>query len=153
MLIVDIQLAELRVKLNILRQDKEEAVDNAEYATAAVLKEQITTLTKQIEDLKMNADRDMPKERKARDDVETLCRCLDMLIGLLQLPSLTMMYPSLTACKESFVLPLLTNGNAEVLWRAVKVVVQFCLIDKQTLQDHWKQIFKVVSVYLLDSLF
>lgn len=140
------QLAEFRVKLNILDQEKETAIESADYAKAAALKEEINTVKKQLEDFKASSCESVPqRERKVQDDPNTLTRCLDVLIGLLELVALTTFYPSLRACHETFVLPLMSNKNAEILWRTINIVSLLSLLDKLTLEENYKKMFCAVS--------
>lgn len=143
-------MAELRVKLNILDQEMEIAADKTEYEKAAKLKEQINAVNIQIQELKDSfLQSQSQKVRQSQDDPETLIRCLDLLIGVLELATVNSYYPCLRMCKEAFVLPLFEHKNAEILWRTIKVVALLCVVDKEMLEENYKRIFCAVSFLLL----
>ncbi|XP_031353085.1 uncharacterized protein LOC116178001 isoform X4 [Photinus pyralis] len=142
------QLAELRVKINVLIDERDEAVANADYDRASVVKKQLIELNRQVEEIN-SAMTSQKMERNPRNDPETLCKCLNILIGLLSNPKLTVLTASLRSCKDEFIRPLLSNGDMEVYSKAFKCIALYCLLDKQLAQENLKRICLPIISYRL----
>lgn len=127
----------------MLNSDREEAVKNSDYLNAFHLKKQMEQMKLELESLK--AEQPGRKEKQTQDDTETTIRCLDILIALMQQPSINSMTPFLQTCKEMYLLPLISNANVEIFWRAMKLLVLYCMIDKDVMVENYKRIFGAVS--------
>lgn len=126
--------------------EREQAVKIPDYMKAFHLKQQMDELKEELKKLKEKPPN--TTQRKTQDDTETTVRCLDILIALLQQPSVKSMTPFLQTCKDMYLLPLISTTNTEIFWRAIKLLVLYCLIDKEVMTENCKLIFGAVSFVL-----
>lgn len=123
-------------------ENRDQAVKNADYMQAHELKEEIARLKEQLEQLESNP---LEKaERRKEDGVETTVRCLDILIALMQQPAVNALTPFLQTCKDMYLMPLLAHAHIDIFWRAVKLLVLYCIIDKETMNENSRRIFGAV---------
>lgn len=127
------QMTQLRVKIHQLEIDEEEALKKKDFQHAHMVQNEIKECQRQLNILK-----DMycvsEKVRVAKDDPETLCRCLDILIGLLKITK--KISPALQSCRDEFLMPLLNNNTSEVHWRFILCLGHFSLMDKDLAFKH-----------------
>lgn len=141
------KLAELRVKINILLDERDTAVAEADYEKAAKVKKQLVECNREVENLTVT---EAPTQVKTvQDDSETLCRCLNILIAVLSHPKLSSLTASLRSCKDEFVMPLLNHSDLEVFSKAFKSVALYCLLDEEMIREHLKLICSPIIAYRL----
>jgi hypothetical protein len=141
-----VQVAELRVKINILREKQNEAVNQRDYQTAQILDNELVSCNKQLEELQNQTSTQMIRMR--RPDNETLCCCLDILASVLELPVVDKLTPSLVTCRDHFLVPLISRQSAESHWRVLKCLALFSVIDKATAEEYAKVIcIPVMYIY------
>lgn len=131
----DFDIARLRVKLNMLESQLEDATAEKDFLKAHAFEQEILKIEQELE--KMSAPV-VEVVKVTKDDPKTLCRCLDILIALLQLHSVNTLTPSLVAVKDEFIVPLLDYNNTEVHWRALNCLGLFCIIDKALAEEYVK---------------
>lgn len=129
--------------MDICLQEMEDAVAAKEFQKADMYKRQLAELRATVDEV--NKDSGSEKVKITKDDVETVCRCLDILISMLQLPGIKTMSDSLRSCKDEFVMPLVTNKVSDIHWRVLKCIALFCIIDKPTAEETAKIICIPVS--------
>ncbi|KAJ8943244.1 hypothetical protein NQ318_009935, partial [Aromia moschata] len=139
------QIAELKVKINILQGDIEDALDSQEYQKAAVIQTELTQVKSKLEDLSKPTEPE--KIRVSADDPETVCRCLDLLTALLLLPDIKVLSASLATCKNEFVLPLLTSNVVEINWRVLRCLSLYSLLDRSVAEEHIKVLCIPIATY------
>ncbi|XP_072382849.1 condensin complex subunit 3-like isoform X2 [Diabrotica undecimpunctata] len=133
------QKAEIKIKIIRLEAELEDAAENQEYLKAETLKNSISELKRQLQEL---ATSTIEMVKVTKDDHKTVCECLDLLISLLALPHVTTMTPSLVAVKEEFVIPLLSRDDIddEINWRLLKCIAMFCILDESMAQEYVKKL-------------
>ncbi|XP_063923186.1 condensin complex subunit 3-like isoform X2 [Zophobas morio] len=141
----DFKTAELRVKLNILKERQNEAINERNYQKAQELEQKLADVSNQLE--KLQTQLDVEKVRVQKTDNETLCRCLDVLSSVLELPAVSKLTPSLITCRDQFLVPLIMNQGAEPHWRVLKCLALFSVIDKATAVDYAKIICIPIVTY------
>lgn len=141
----DFDVARLKVKLNVLEAQLEDATDQKDFLKAYSLEQEIVQLTEQLKELSNPPAPITEVVKVTKDDPKTLCHCLDILIALLQLPSVHTLTPSLIAVKDEFVLPLLEYNSAEINWRILNCLGLFCIIDKALAEEYLKVLSIPVS--------
>jgi condensin complex subunit 3 len=141
----DFKVAELRVKINILREKQNEAVNQRDYQTAQILDNELVSCNKQLEELQNQTSTQMIRMR--RPDNETLCCCLDILASVLELPVVDKLTPSLVTCRDHFLVPLISSQSAESHWRVLKCLALFSVIDKATAEEYAKVICIPIATY------
>lgn len=123
------------MKINVLEAQLEDATDMKEFLQANALKEQIIQLKAELKEL-TEPTPTVELVKVSKDDPKTVCRCLDILIALLQLPCVTTLTPYLVAVKDEFVLPLLNNNVSEINWRVLNCLALFCLLDEALAEEY-----------------
>lgn len=136
-------MAELRVKINILQGDIEDALDNQDFQKASVIQNEIIEYKNKLDNIEKQTQ--IVKVKISKDDPETICRCLDLLSALLELPSVNILSPFLATCRTEFLLPLLSSGNVEINWRILKCIALYCILDKVIAEEHAKVLCIPVS--------
>lgn len=136
-------MAELKVKINILQGEIEDALDNQDFQKASVIQNQIVEHKGKLDEIQKQSQ--IVKVKISKDDPETICRCLDLLGALMELPSVNVLSPSLATCKTEFLLPLLSSNNVEINWRVLKCIALYCILDKNITEEHAKVLCIPVS--------
>lgn len=140
----EFEIARSKVKLNVLESQLEEATDEKNFLKAHALEQDIIKIREQLKELSVSAPV-IEVVKLSKDDPKTICRCLDILIALLQLPNVTALTSSLIAIKDEFVLPLLDCNTSEVNWRVLYCLGLFCIIDKILAEEYVKVLSIPVS--------
>lgn len=141
-----LMISQLKVQLTLLEMRGEEAITNKEFAQAAVFNTEYENLKKKLETLQMTNF--VPEDRIApKDDPETLCKCLDLLIGIFCLPQVSNLTSSLIKCYEEFLMPLITNALSEVHCRVFQCLCFICKINKDMAFKHAKFICLPCAAY------
>ena len=130
--------AQLRVRLNELRDELESAVSAGDFAAAQELqKEQNACLEeeKELQEREAPSPTPTPGEVDAdgcpdRDDPATLAKCLQIVFELLQTTPLKKLPSELRALTETLVLPAVQSEEPGVREVAVRALGAVCLIDR-----------------------
>ncbi|XP_019880446.2 condensin complex subunit 3 isoform X2 [Aethina tumida] len=141
----EFEMAQLKVKANILRGNKEDAIDREEYTEIENINKELSKVCAQIEELK--AVDYSEKVRVVKDDVDTLCHCLDVLIATLEHRNVKKMSPALRTIYTEFVVGLLNCPNGEVNWRLLKCLSLFSIIDKEIAKENAKILAIPIATY------
>ncbi|EFA02258.2 Condensin complex subunit 3-like Protein [Tribolium castaneum] len=139
------QAARLRVRINILHEEQNEAIEKRDYEKAQFLENELTKCKNQLEEMQNQIN--VEKARVVKSDPDTLCRCLDILASVLSLDAVTKLTPSLVACKENFLEPLIKNPNPDIHWRIIKCLGLFSFVDKQTADVYAKIVSIPIATY------
>ncbi|KAM9661035.1 condensin complex subunit 3 isoform 3-T3 [Morphnus guianensis] len=117
----ELKLAEIKVKLFEAKEALEECITLQDFNRASVLKEKITELELNKNDLIKEAEQPEIKEmRVEKNDPETLLKCLMMCYELLKIMSLSKgIGPTINEIIESLILPGITNVHPAVRNMAV----------------------------------
>lgn len=78
------QLSKLKVQLDVLQADQEEALAKADYMEAQRLKLLIEDVSFRMNDLKNAIYSPFQDEPKKKTDVPTVCKCLDIVWAILR---------------------------------------------------------------------
>ncbi|XP_023312044.1 condensin complex subunit 3 isoform X1 [Anoplophora glabripennis] len=130
----EFQVAELKVKINILQGEIEDALNIQDFQKAAVIQSEIVEYRGKLDDIQKESQ--IVKVKISKDDPETISRCLDLLSALMELSSVKMLSPSLATCRTEFLLPLLSSNNVEINWRVLKCIALYCILDKNIAAEH-----------------
>lgn len=104
-------------------------------------------LNKQMQELVEQFESERVKLKTTQNDPETVCRCLNILIGILSYPQLKTLTAALRSCKDEFVMPLCNSNNPEISWRVYKCIALCCMLDEQLAKDSLKLLCSPVSVF------
>ncbi|XP_044759050.1 condensin complex subunit 3-like isoform X2 [Coccinella septempunctata] len=140
------EMTQLRVKIHQLEIDEEEALKKKDFQHAHIVQNEIEKCQKELDSLK-NMYVVSEKVRVSKDDPETLCRCLDILIGLLKITDAKDISPALQSCRDEFLMPLLSNNNSEVHWRFILCLGLFSLMDKELAFKHANFLCLPIATY------
>lgn len=141
------QRAQLKVRLNILENQLEDATDMQEFLKANSLKEEIIKLKEELKSL-TEPQHVVEVVKVSKDDPKTICRCLDLLNALLELPSTTKLTTYLISVKDEFVLPLVNNAAIEVHSRVLNCLGLYCLLDQGLAEEYVKILLIPVCINL-----
>lgn len=136
----------MRVKLNVLQEQQDEAVGQRDYQRAQSLDHKLVELKKQLEELQSQTSNE--KVRVVKSDVKTLCYCLDILISVLELPGLTKLTTSLNTCKDQYLIPSIGHPSHDVHSRIIKCLALFSVLDEQAAKTYAKLVSVPVSSYI-----
>ncbi|XP_066145569.1 condensin complex subunit 3-like isoform X2 [Euwallacea fornicatus] len=130
--------ARLLVNLKTLEGDLEDVLESKDYIKAQQLSEQIAEKMNELAkfDDVDNAQVPESQTRVVKDDQETLCWCLDMLISLLQYGRFQTLPQELQIYRDEFLMPLISKRNIEICWRAFQCLACYCIFDKNFAQKH-----------------
>ncbi|KAK9888126.1 hypothetical protein WA026_000397 [Henosepilachna vigintioctopunctata] len=129
------QMSQLKVKIHNLEIAEEDALKIKDFQHANIVHNELKECQRQFEVL-TNTFSQSEKVRTSKDDPETICRCLDILIGLLQTPSIIKMSEALLTCKDEFLMPLMNNNISDIHWRFILCLGLFSVIDKDIAFQH-----------------
>lgn len=160
------KIANMRMDMYKLISDKEQAVEKNDFKLADQLKtaineqaRELKLLQQQLQDDHQTPQPPPPPEKptdtvvgqqgvvQQRDDLETICRCLDIFISLLQRPSIRVPSVQLVTMNNDFVLPLITVNSVDVHCRVLKCLVLLGVIDATIAKDYVYAIIIPVSTY------
>ncbi|XP_066258373.1 condensin complex subunit 3-like isoform X2 [Euwallacea similis] len=130
--------ARLLVNLKTLEGDLEDVLENKDYIKAQQLSEQIAAKMNELAKFDNVHSEQVPESqaRVVKDDQETLCWCLDILISLLQYGRFQTLPQTLQIYRDEFLMPLITKRNIEICWRAFQCLACYCIFDKNLAQKH-----------------
>lgn len=137
----DLKLAPLRVNVNEMTEDMEIAVNQQDFLKAGELKKKISEARLKMENINDEFDRQFaePSQRNLLNDPDTISRCLDVLIALLQSSAIDALNDPLRVCMNQFVKPLLSK---EILTNTYPKVLKcfglFMYLDKTQVDEHLK---------------
>ncbi|KAF0304530.1 Condensin complex subunit 3 [Amphibalanus amphitrite] len=136
--------AQLRVRLNELRDQLEEAVAGRDYAAAQELQREQDACLQEEKELQDREELAPPAETEQaesegcleRDDPVTLAKCLQIVFELLQALPLKKLPAELRALTETLVLPAVQSEEPGVREVAVRALGAVCLLDKQLAEQN-----------------
>lgn len=144
-----LQLAELRMKLDIALDDQEIAIAKKEFEKAHDLKLQMNILREQMAQIQKEFESSQSQVRVQKDDIPTLCICLDLLIALLLSPEMKTLPETLQETIQQFVQPLLISNNSDIFQRALKIMGLCSCLD----QDLAKKSISLFTAAVIINLF
>nr|KAG5687867.1 hypothetical protein BaRGS_007561 [Batillaria attramentaria] len=133
---IDVQIAKVRVQLNQLREDLEEAVKNQEFQRAAELKESIHGLEMERSSLLEDTQPTVEEVRTEKNDPATVLKCLTIICEMLETLPLQTLSPTLHMLMESQILPGMASEEASVRNLAVKAIGLCCQLKRDIIMQH-----------------
>ncbi|XP_044254397.1 condensin complex subunit 3-like isoform X2 [Tribolium madens] len=137
--------SKLRVRINVFQEEHNEAIEERDYERVLILENELVKCKQQLEELQNEVN--VEKVRVIKSDDETLCCCLDIVTNVLALPAVTKLTPSLVACRDNFLIPLIKNTNPNIHWRIIKCLGLFSLVDKETANVYAKIVSIPIATY------
>nr|CAH7752692.1 unnamed protein product [Callosobruchus chinensis] len=131
----DFRVATLKVKLNTLEEAMEEAADRRDFLKAEQLKEEAQ---KMQEEIALLIESRAQQVKTVKDDPKTVSHCLDLLIALLELPSVRKISTALETVKNEFLLPLLDSSIADINWRVLQCLALFASMSIELAEEYLK---------------
>ncbi|XP_074879842.1 condensin complex subunit 3 [Buteo buteo] len=144
----ELKLAEIKVKLFEAKEALEECITLQDFNRASVLKEKITELEHNKNDLIKEAEQPEIKEmRVEKNDPETLLKCLMMCYELLKIMSLSKgIGPTINEITESLILPGITNVHPAVRNMAVLCLGCCALQNKDFARQQLALLLQVLQI-------
>lgn len=124
-------MAEIRVKLNIATDDQEQAISRTNFQEAERLKHIINELHAEMKRVQDEfSEKQLTPIRGTRNDVPTLCQCLDILIAAMRSAKVKKMPAVVCKLHEEFVQPLTVSCEPDICSRILKFCPLLGIIDK-----------------------
>ncbi|GJQ68351.1 hypothetical protein Trydic_g16945 [Trypoxylus dichotomus] len=128
----EIQIAQLKVKHHMKIDELKRAIDEKQYEIVDKLSKEAELFENQIKELQQKFAEPI-LVRKAHIDMDTVCRCLDIVISFFEILPIEKLPNSLLTFKEEF----LTNKDIDVRYpgvyqRMFKLSCLYSVIDKDT---------------------
>ncbi|CAH1964911.1 unnamed protein product [Acanthoscelides obtectus] len=137
----DFQVATLKVKLNTLDEEMEDAAHKRDFLKAEQLKEQAQRIREELAHL--IESRTVPQVKvqqvkTVKDDPKTVSHCLELLIALLELPTVRSISTALEFVKNEFLLPLLDSTVIDINWRVLQCLALFASLSPDLAEEYVK---------------
>ncbi|KRT78380.1 HEAT domain-containing protein, partial [Oryctes borbonicus] len=126
----DVQIAQLKVKHHMKTDELKKAIDEKQYEIVDKLSKEAAVFETQIKELQTKFAQPI-LVRKPHNDVEIICRCLDIAISFLEVLPIEKLPNSLVTFKEEF----LTNNDIDIRYatifqRIFKLSCLYSMIDR-----------------------
>uniref|UniRef100_A0A674MGV9 Non-SMC condensin I complex, subunit G n=1 Tax=Takifugu rubripes TaxID=31033 RepID=A0A674MGV9_TAKRU len=146
-----VQLAEVKVRILEAKQTLEECISAQDFTRAAKIKDSITELEKQrdqiLQEIEESSQGDDKEAHTEKNDPETLLRCLTMCAELLkQLSMKTRSGPTISALMSSLVLPSIANAHPAVRNMAVVCLGTCTLHSKEVAKTHLVLLLQIAQL-------
>ena len=174
------EIAKIRVQLDILHNDMTDAVEDKDFLKAQEIKVKVEALLKEQAELEEKlteiaerapkvitpvapmipqAEEERPQtqssQKERNDDPVLIQKCLEMIVQLLQDPKINRLNPILQTLLEEFILPSIQNLKAEIRMTAVKAMTLCCLRCPKRAKQQMLLLLQVkrekISVLVLSS--
>lgn len=124
---------------------------------AQELKVMITELRNQLKQINQEFGEENARVRVIKNDVHTLCKCLDLLTAMMMSRNVTTIPEALQLTVEQLVQPLLVSTNAEIFSRALRLTGYCCSVNEQmakkSINLFTAPVFIIIIIFLLLLLF
>ncbi|KAJ8969726.1 hypothetical protein NQ314_001614 [Rhamnusium bicolor] len=127
--VTEVVLSQMRVKLNCLLEEQNEAVKQENYMEAERLKHDIEQVNNELRNLK-NLQTVPQQQIQKKTDIPTIIKYLDIAAGLLLSPKVTHLTSSLKTLKDDVIQELLIHDNDNVRVKALRCYALCCIVDK-----------------------
>lgn len=132
----DIKIANIRVKLNELKEILDETVRSQDFSRAAEVKQNISELEAERNQLLDLPQTQTEEIRTEKTDVATILKCHAIVAEMLEALSLTSVSPTLHMLIESLILPGIQNEDGRIRNLAVKALGLCCVISKDLVMQY-----------------
>ncbi|XP_014662926.1 PREDICTED: condensin complex subunit 3-like [Priapulus caudatus] len=132
----DLKVAKLRVMLMERRDELEDSIKEQDFVRAAQLKEDISELEQQKEDLLDQPSIDSQETQMEKDDEATLMKALTMAKELLQKVTISTLTPAMHSLLQTLILPAVQSEDPALRQLAVECLGLCCLISKELARTH-----------------
>ncbi|CAH2005911.1 unnamed protein product [Acanthoscelides obtectus] len=123
------ELTQLKVQINCLNNDLDEAVQEKSYLRADALKKELEQ--KEVELKRLKEERYVQHEiTERKNDEPTLNKCLDIAIAAASSKQVTQLTPALRSLKESLIPDFMEHDSWIIKLKALKFYALCCLVDK-----------------------
>lgn len=136
------KIAEIKVKINVLKQSQSDAIGKRDYHTASILEADLKKCLTRLEDLQKQTSE---PAKNTRSEIENVFKGLDVLRGVLELVNITEMTPALYTIYDTFLKPLFSHKKVEVYYRVLKCFALVGLMNVEIAKEYYKVISQPVS--------
>ncbi|KAJ1523750.1 hypothetical protein ONE63_001583 [Megalurothrips usitatus] len=143
----ELKQASIRVKINELQEDQDEAIRAKDFMKAQILKEEHEKLQAELKALsEIPAPSSPPPPppparteiRDAVKDEIALCKCFRIVREMVQSKTVKNFSATLRSLMQNFVLPCLQQDNSTAIRnKALEALGLFCLLDKSLAQENF----------------
>lgn len=129
---VKLKIAKLGVTLNELRESLQNAIDSQKFLEAEEIRKLISETEEHVSELKKKQNPAECNDFQPKDDVQTVKKCLTIVITILKAQDLRAMTPTLHSLMENFIIPCFqreAEDNKTIHVMALKCLGIFGLLD------------------------
>lgn len=145
-------MAPLRVNVNVMKDDLDIAISNQDFQKAMVLKEQIKEAERKMESILAEYEV-YENVREAKNDVETILKCLDILIAFMQSPKINNLSGALRTILDSLVKPVVLLMDPITGHKALKCFALMCYKDRNEALDAVQVFCAQVNIHIITIVF
>lgn len=136
-LTIKLQIAQLRMKLHLLQDEQEMAIAEKEFIKASSLQKELQEINEKLKEASTPEEETLSEDVELQSDDETMNRCLDLLIGVLNLSTLkTLPYPLEIFLEESLQ-PII--DQCSLIYKKVFKYIVLCGIVKRSIAEKYIQ--------------
>ncbi|GFG28408.1 hypothetical protein Cfor_11336 [Coptotermes formosanus] len=128
--------AKVRVQLNEIREEQEEAVQQQDFIRAQVLLNKIKELQEELQRLSAQPDVVHEQVREQRNDHATLSKCLCIIYEMMYSKTVTVLTPHLRSLMENFVLHYIEDCDTYVRSLALRALGVCCLLSQDVAKKY-----------------
>lgn len=132
------------MKMHLLQDEQENAVAKKEFIKASNVQKELQEIEDKLAQISAPEEEILTENVKLRDDYETLSRCIDLLIGVLNLPTLKTLPSSLKAFLDQCLEPIINNCSP-IYEKVFKYIVLCGIVEKPLAEKYMKMICSPVS--------
>ncbi|XP_021917110.1 condensin complex subunit 3 isoform X2 [Zootermopsis nevadensis] len=122
--------AKVRVQLNEVVEEQQEAVQHQDFMQAQVLLEKMKELQEELQRLNVEPSVVHEQVREQHNDRATLSKCLCIIYEMMQSETVTVLTPHLRTIMENFVLHYIEDSDTYIRSLALQTVGTFCFFDQ-----------------------
>ncbi|XP_060522130.1 condensin complex subunit 3 isoform X2 [Cylas formicarius] len=132
----EFKVAEVKVQINILQGNLENALDAKDFLKAATIQKELDLYHIKLEELSLQ-NVEAEKVRIIKNDPETIYRCLNLLVEILKHYNQREPSLSLTMWKENLLLPLVMKVvSPNIEHSMLKCLAMYCLLDRTMAEQY-----------------
>ncbi|XP_064455076.1 condensin complex subunit 3-like [Ornithodoros turicata] len=145
----DVQVARMKVELNIMREELAEAINEEDFAKAIDVKERIQEAEGILKEKRQEMG-ELPDTDDAScstdSDPDVVLKCLTVIAEMLENTVFTSLPPILDTCIYEMILPRISMEDVAVRKQATRVLALCCILNKQVAVRHIRLLLEIALV-------
>ncbi|KAK4873329.1 hypothetical protein RN001_015358 [Aquatica leii] len=126
------RISELNVRLHELDDKLRKVVEEEDYETAIIYKDEITQVKIELDDLEKEVS--VPTQLVKTTEASSIIKSLNVARAMLLFPEVTCLNPVLRTLNECVIMEFLTDGNLAIRDKAMECFGLCCIVDRKCAQ-------------------